>query len=46
MCLRYDSLNSFSRADPSHEDGDDDGPEADEEERKAIFSMRNTLGMI
>jgi len=33
------------RADHSHEDGDDDGPEADEEERKAIFSIRNTLGV-
>ena len=33
-------------AEPPHEDGDDeDIPEADEEERKNIFSIRNTLGV-
>jgi len=34
------------RAEPPHEEGDDDVPEADEEERKAIFSIRNTLGVF
>ena len=34
------------RAEPSHEEGDDDDvPEADEEEIKNIFSTRNTLGV-
>lgn len=34
------------RAGPPHEDGDDDDvPEADEEERKNIFSIRSTLGV-
>ena len=34
------------RAGPPHEDGDDDDvPEANEEERKAIFSFRSTLGV-